>query len=153
MRKGKLPNFVFNLIEPVVLEQEMELVEVEFVQEGAQHYLRLFIDKEGGVNLDDCEKISHLASLLLEQEDPIKQSYVLEVSSPGLTRPLKRKKDFIKNVGKLVEVRTYAPFEGSKKLEGELGKYSEINLNLIIENKKRLAIPWEKISQVKLKWR
>jgi ribosome maturation factor RimP len=150
--KGKISNLVYKLAEPVIIENGMELVDVEFVKEGANRYLRFFIDKEGGVNLDDCEKISKIVSELLDREDPIKQAYFLEVSSPGLERPLKRKKDFLKYQGHQVIVKTYTLFEGKKKLQGKLGSYNELHLNLIVENNREIAIPWEMVSQVKLDW-
>ncbi|MGI6587782.1 MAG: ribosome maturation factor RimP [Peptococcia bacterium] len=152
MSKEKISDLVYKLAEPVVVKSGMELVDVEFVKEGANHYLRLFLDKEGGVNLDDCEKISKIISALLDQEDPIQQAYFLEVSSPGLDRPLKKERDFLKYQGYQVMVKTYSPFEGKKKLRGKLGQYDQLNLNLFVENNREIAIPWEIISQVKLDW-
>jgi ribosome maturation factor RimP len=152
LSKEKISDLVYKLAEPVVVKSGMELVDVEFVKEGANHYLRLFLDKEGGVNLDDCEKISKIISALLDQEDPIQQAYFLEVSSPGLDRPLKKERDFLKYQGYQVMVKTYSPFEGKKKLRGKLGQYDQLNLNLFVENNREIAIPWEIISQVKLDW-
>jgi ribosome maturation factor RimP len=152
LSKEKISNLVYKLVEPVVMKNGMELVDVEFVKEGSNQYLRLFLDKDGGVNLDDCEQISKIASELLDKEDPIKQAYFLEVSSPGVDRPLKKEKDFQKYQGYQVMVKTYSPFEGKKKLRGKLGRYDQLSLNLYVENNREIAIPWEIISQVKLDW-
>jgi len=149
--KVNISNLFTKLTEPVIVENGMELVDVEFVKEGTNHYLRLFIDKEGGINLDDCEKISHIVSDLLDKEDPIEQAYFLEVSSPGVERPLKKAKDFLKYEGHRVIVKTFSAFEEKKKHQGKLGKYNETNLHLLVENKE-IMIPWEIISQVKLDW-
>ncbi|MDD2211435.1 MAG: ribosome maturation factor RimP [Clostridia bacterium] len=152
MLKETVCDLVYKLAEPIVMEKGMELVDVEFVKEGAHRYLRLFLDKDEGINLDDCEKISKEISALLDQEDPIKQAYFLEVSSLGLDRPLKREKDFQKYQGYKVMVKTYSSFAGKKKHQGKLGRYDQLNLNLFIENNKEIAIPWQIISQVKLDW-
>ncbi|MDD3318247.1 MAG: ribosome maturation factor RimP [Methanosarcina sp.] len=152
MPKENVRELVFRLTEPIVAQNGMELVDVEFVKEGANRYLRLFIDKEGGVDLDDCEKISKLVSDLLDEKDPIDQAYFLEVSSPGIDRPLKKAADFKKYEGHQVIVKTFSPFGGKKKLQGKLGKYDQTNLILYIENEQEVQIPWENISQVKLDW-
>ena len=151
MPKVKICDLIIKLTEPVIVENGMELVDVEFVKEGTNYYLRLFIDKDGGIDLDDCEKISHLISDLLDKEDPIEQAYFLEVSSPGLDRPLKKTKDFHKYEGHQVIVKTFSAFEGKKKHQGKLGQYNEVNLHLLVENKE-IRIPWEMVSQVKLDW-
>ena len=145
-------DLVFALAEPIILENGMELVDVEFVKEGPNWYLRIYIDKEDGIDLEDCQKISHLISDLLDKEDPIEQAYFLEISSPGIDRPLKKEKDFRKYEGHLVTVRTYSPVEGKKKLQGKLGAYHQDFLRLMPEPDKEIQIPWETISQVRLAW-
>lgn len=152
MPKENVRELVIKLAEPVVGENGMDLVDVEFVKEGTNRYLRLFIDKEGGVDLDDCEKISKIISDLLDKEDPIEQAYFLEVSSPGLNRPLKKEADFKKYESHQVIVKTFSPFEGKKEHQGKLGKYNDTNLLLLMDNDQQLLIPWEIISQVKLNW-
>lgn len=108
------------LIAPVIAEKGLELVQVEYVKEGAHWYLRLYIDKEGGVDLDDCTHISHSVSEILDKEDPIPQAYMLEVSSPGLERPLRKEEDFARFQGELVRVLTKEPFEGYQEFTGYL---------------------------------
>lgn len=151
MPKVNVCDLVTKLTEPAIVENNIELVDVEFVKEGTNYYLRLFIDKDGGIGLDDCEKISTIVSDLLDKEDPIQQAYFLEVSSPGLERPLKKAKDFLKYEGHRVIVKTFSAFEGKKKHQGKLGIYNDTNLHLLVESKE-LMIPWEIVSQVKPDW-
>lgn len=108
------------LVQPIVEGLNLELVGVEFVKEGAQRYLRLFIDKPGGVSLDDCEAVSRTAGPKLDEADPIAENYFFEVSSPGVERPLKRDADFARYAGQKVEINTFAPVDGQKVFVGEL---------------------------------
>lgn len=98
---------VQSLVKPVLDELSMELVDLEFKREGRDWFLRIFIDKEGGVTLDDCAGVSREVSAILEVEDPVSGAYHLEVSSPGLDRPLKKAADYERFVGRLVKVKTY----------------------------------------------
>jgi ribosome maturation factor RimP len=128
------------LVEPIVREKGLELVNVEYIREGAHWYLRLYIDKDGGVDMDDCSGISHIVSEMLDQNNPIPQAYMLEVSSPGLERPLKKEEDFIRFQGSLVTVRTTSPFQGYKEFSGNL--VGLINDEIVLEYEgKRVAIP------------
>ena len=102
------------LLLPIMEEHQFELVDVEFVKEAGNWFLRAYIDKPGGIGVDDCETVSRRLSDLLDEQDFIEESYILEVSSPGLGRPLKKDKDFERNMGKLVEIRTYRPIEKQK---------------------------------------
>src|SRR5664279_4772445 len=95
------------LVEPIVREQGLELVNVEYIREGAHWYLRLYIDKDGGVDMDDCSRVSHMVSEMLDQNNPIPQAYMLEVSSPGLERPLKKEADFVRFQGSLAVSYTH----------------------------------------------
>jgi ribosome maturation factor RimP len=99
------------LILPLVEKNQFELVDVEYVKEGSTWYLRAYIDKEGGITVDDCEIVSRELSELLDQEDFIPDAYILEVSSPGLGRQLKKEKDFIRSIGKEVEIKLYKAIE------------------------------------------
>ena len=113
------------LIQPTVTEMGYELVDVEFVKEGPNWYLRIFIDKEGGVTIDDCEAVSKTLEKIFDEKDPIEQAYFLEISSPGIDRPLKKKEDFIKYNGEMVDVKLYKPYEGSKEYTGKLVGYDK----------------------------
>ena len=111
------------LVLPIVEENKFELVDVEYVKEAGEYYLRVYIDKPGGINIDDCETVSRRLSDLLDREDFIKEAYILEVSSPGLDRPLKKDKDFERNLGKEVELKTYKPIDKRKEFTGTLKSY------------------------------
>lgn len=148
----KIEQQIFELANPVVEENGLELVSVEFIKEGPNWYLRIYIDQENGVDLEDCQRVSRHISDILDEIDPIPHAYFLEVSSPGVERILQRAKDFIRYQGRLINVHTYAPVEGSKKLQGKLGHVNEQNLSLILKNGKELQIERDKIAQVRLAW-
>ena len=118
------------LILPIVEEQGFELVDVEYVKEGGTMYLRAYIDKSGGIAVNDCETVSRALSDLLDKEDYIADSYILEVSSPGLGRPLKKEKDFKRSVGKAVEIRLYRAVDRKKEFEGILTAYDDQSVTI-----------------------
>ena len=150
---GKIEDKIWQMAEPLVVENGMELIEVEYVKEGAEWYLRLFLDKdsETGIDLDDCELISRALSDLLEVDDPITQAYRLEVSSPGIERPLKRTKDFVRFQGKKVQVKTFVEVEGRKQFIGILGETTEDVVVLDVDGTV-VQIPRDKISKANLVW-
>ena len=108
------------LILPILEKNNFELVDVEYVKEGPNYYLRTYIDKEGGITINDCELVAREMNEILDAEDYIQDAYVFEVSSPGLGRPLKKDKDFVRAMGKDVELRTYKAIDGCKEFCGEL---------------------------------
>ncbi len=120
MARKKVEEHVTELVEPICASHSFDLVDVEFVKEGAHWFLRVYIDKPGGISIDDCQAVSEELSKKLDKTDPIPQSYFLEVSSPGLDRPLKKPEDFRRYRGELVEVRLYQPINGEKVFEGRL---------------------------------
>jgi ribosome maturation factor RimP len=109
---SKITDRIWQLAEPVVKEQGCEIWDVEYVKEAGGWYLRLYIDREGGVSIDDCEAVSRAFDPILDEEDPIPTSYVFEVSSAGAERALKRPGDFEKFMGSFVEVKLYKPVDG-----------------------------------------
>ena len=111
------------LIVPIIEENAFELVDVEYVKEAGTWYLRAYIDKPGGITVDDCELVSRAFEVRLDAEDLIDEAYILEVSSPGLGRPLKKEKDWARAVGQDIEIRTYAPVDGEKEFTGTLLAY------------------------------
>ena len=113
------------LLLPIVEENGFELVDVEYVKEGSNWYLRAYIDKPGGITVNDCEVVSRRLSDILDEEDYIDDAYILEVSSPGLGRPLKKEKDYKRSLGKLIEIRTYRMIEKKKEFTGVLKEYDE----------------------------
>ena len=118
------------LILPILERMQFELVDVEYVKEGSTYYLRAYIDKEGGITINDCEAVAREMNELLDREDFIPDSYTFEVSSPGLGRPLKKEKDFVRSMGKLVELRTYRPIEKQKEFCGILNAYDDNSVTI-----------------------
>lgn len=117
-------------LQPIVDELGYELVDVEFVKEGGEYFLRAYIDKPGGIGLDDCVAVSDRMNEILDREDYISEAYTFEVSSPGLTRPLKKEKDYQRNLGKPIDVRTYAQVNGGKDFTGLLKAYDDSCITL-----------------------
>lgn len=118
------------LLLPIVEEQGFELVDVEYVKEAGNWYLRGYIDKPGGITVNDCEAVSRIFSDRLDEKDFIEDSYIMEISSPGLDRPLKKEKDFARSVGKSVEIRTYRPIEKQKEFCGVLTAYDSNSVTI-----------------------
>ena len=136
---------VLPILEPIIAEKGLELVDLEFVKEGVNWYLRVYIDKDGGVGIADCEAISRKLDPILDEADPVPGSYVFEVGSAGAERELKRPSDFEQFMGSEIEVKLYRPYEGRKTLVGLLEEYSDGDLTVSgIDLKK------EQIAQVKL---
>ena len=116
------------LLQPIVEKYGVEIYDVEYVKEGSDFYLRAYIDKEGGVNINDCEAVSRALSDELDKDDFIADAYILEVSSPGLGRTLKKDKHLAKSIGEVVEIKTYKPIDGCKEFEGVLTAFDEEHL-------------------------
>ena len=121
------------LILPILEKMNFELVDVEYVKEGSTWYLRAYIDKEGGITINDCEAVARQMNELLDREDFIPDSYTFEVSSPGLGRPLKKEKDFVRNMGKEVEIRTYRAIERCKEFRGTLTAFDKESVTIADE--------------------
>lgn len=149
MSKKRIEEIVADLALPVVERNNFELVDVEFVKEGANWYLRIYIDKPEGINLDDCQIVSEELGEILDRVDPIEQSYFLEVSSPGLERPLKRDRDFEKYKGELVEVKVFQAVNGKKIFEGELLGLINDKICIKPEGSEILGFEREKVVTVK----
>ncbi|MCI9515823.1 MAG: ribosome maturation factor RimP [Lachnospiraceae bacterium] len=138
------------LITPFVEDKGFELVDVEYVKEGGNWYLRAYIDKPGGITVDDCEVISRSLSDKLDEEDFIEGAYILEVSSPGLGRPLKKEKDFVRNMGQEVELRTYRAIEKQKEFRGILDAYDKSSITLEVEEGEKLVFDRSNVALVRL---
>ena len=149
MSKTNISAQVEELVMPIIETTNLELVEVEYVKEGAQWYLRVFIDKPGGVGLEDCQAVSGELEKVMDEKDPIPQSYILEVSSPGIERPLKKPEDYRRFAGRLVSVHTYAPVNNQKKFIGQLIGLNDIGVQLEIDGQ-RVVVPLEKVSSTRL---
>ena len=118
------------LILPILERMNFELVDVEYVKEGSIFYLRAYIDKEGGITVNDCEAVAREMNVLLDEKDYISDSYTFEVSSPGLGRPLKKEKDYVRNMGKEVEIRTYRAINRCKEFYGILTAYDKDSVTI-----------------------
>ena len=142
---SKVTEKVEALARPVIEDEGCELWSVEYVREAGSWYLRVFIDKAGGVGIDDCERISRRLDPILDEADPIPDSYVFEVGSAGAERELKRPSDFEKFMGSEVEVKLYQPYEGKKSLVGKLEAYENGDITISSVQLKK-----SQIAQVKL---
>lgn len=120
------------LLEPILAQHHLELVDLEYVKEGSDQILRVTLDKEGGLHIDDCELVSRDLSDALDQADFLQEAYMLEVSSPGLLRPIKKEKDFQRNLGKEIEIHLYKPREKQKEWVGILKDYDKESVRVEI---------------------
>ncbi|MDG0844161.1 ribosome maturation factor RimP [Staphylococcus equorum] len=149
---SKITEQVEAIIQPVLDDLNFELVEVEFTKEGNDHFLRVSIDKEGGVDLNDCALASEKISEVMDSEDPIEQMYYLDVASPGAERPIKKEKDYHNAVTKPVFVSLYAPIEGAKEWLGILQSVDDETIIMQVKDKsrtKQVEIPRSKIAKAR----
>ena len=135
MAKQRIEDIVYDLAKPIIDRKNFELVEIEYKKEGQDWFLRLYIDKVGGITIDDCQSVSEELSNLLDEADPIEQSYIFEVSSPGIDRPLKTDRDYRKNIGKQIEIKLFSPMNGKKVIEGILRGHTETVVEIEVEGK------------------
>ena len=147
---SRLTDRVAELAAPVVEAAGCRLWDVEYVREAGTWYLRVFVDKDGGVSIDDCEAISRALDPILDREDPIPESYVFEVGSAGADRELKRPRDFDEFMGHEVEVRLYRPLEGSKHFTGTLSAYDDGAVSILLPTGKTQRFEKNQIAQVRL---
>jgi len=150
MRNDMLINKLNVLIEPIVIEKGLELYHVEFVKEGGENYLRIYIDNENNISLEDCEKVSRAVSDMLDVEDPISEGYCLEVSSPGIFRTLYNDNHYAKYINSDVVVKLNALLEGKKQLEGKLLSFNEDEITIDVEGTE-ISVPRNKIKITNLK--
>ena len=146
---SKITETVAALARPVVESHGCTLWDVEYVKEAGNYYLRVFIDKQGGVGIDDCEAVSRELDVILDEADPVPNSYIFEVGSPGADRELKRPSDFEQFIGSDVEAKTYAPVNGQKVFVGALKAYSEGNVT-ITQGNNDVELKKADVAQVRL---
>lgn len=137
------------LILPILEQLNFELVDVEYVKEGGTWYLRAYIDKEGGITVNDCETVARQMNELLDREDFVEESYVFEVSSPGLGRHLKKEKDYIRNMGKELEVRTYRAVNHKKEFYGYLKAYDTDSVTIESEEEGQMVFKRSDIALIR----
>lgn len=145
----KITVIIDKLLRPKIEELGYEIVDIEFVKKYGQMNLTVFIDIPRGVTLDDCELVHNAVNPILDDADPIKESYVLNISSPGLDRPFKKQRDFERNYGKEVEVKLYAPLLGKKLYEGILKEKTENFLIIETSDKKELKLEMTRVALVR----
>lgn len=137
------------LLMPILDKLHFELVDVEYVKEGGNWYLRAYIDKAEGITINDCEQVSREMNELLDQKDFISDSYIFEVSSPGLGRPLRKEKDYIRNMGKELEIRTYKAIDRQKEFYGVLISYSDTDVTVETEDGTKLTFQKKDIALIR----
>lgn len=153
MTKKQIEAVCEELVLPILEERGLELVDVEYVKEGSNYYLRVYADKEGGITIDDCVDVSRVLNPELDKyEKEFKEPYILEVSSPGLLRPLKKDKDFQRNLGKMLEIKLFRPLEniGVKELEAELEAFDGNTITVILEDDTKAVIDRSNLALVRL---
>ncbi len=155
MAKKKITELITEWMDPFGRENGYELSRTEFVKEAGSWYLRVYVDRlteegYGWMTSDDCEKISRYLSDKLDEADPIQQNYVLEVSSPGLDRPLISAKDFERFKGSRIEIRLYEPIGGSKFLEGELTGSDDVSVSIKTDSGEMITLPKDKTAKINL---
>lgn len=138
------------LIQPLIDANHFELVDVEWVKEGANWYLRVFIDKEGGITVDDCELVSRAFEEILDKEDYISENYIFEVSSPGLDRPLKKEKDFARSIGKDVEIKLYKALNKEKEFVGVLTAYDPETITITLDDESTMVFKRSDVALIRL---
>ena len=131
MKREAVEEFVSSVVEGIIAGTNLELVDVDYVRER-DWYLRVYLDKPGGVDLDDCQMVSEKLSAILDEKDPIAENYLLEVSSPGLDRVLKKDKDFIRYNGRDVDIQLFKPINASKQYTGVLQGFSDTTIEFLI---------------------
>ncbi len=144
---------VKGLINPAIISMGMTIDSVELSRMRGKFLLRVFIEKEGGVTLDDCESVSREVAAVLDVEDPIPYSYTLEVSSPGMDRPLRKPEDFKKFSGNIARVITSRPIENQTFFVGEILKAGDVDIELLLPKDKKVTILYEDISRARLEVR
>ena len=141
---------VVDLVEPILDEMGIELVDVEYLSHYGKWVLRLYIDKDAGVTIDDCVRVSREIGDLIDVKEAVTQEYTLEVSSPGIDRPLRKEKDFIGAVGKKVKVRMIAPIEGRRSFTGYLKDFKNGTLYIEMDGTPPVVLSWAEVEKANL---
>lgn len=149
-RKESYEQKTQELIQPIVERYQFELVDVEYVKEGTDWYLRAYIDKEGGITVNDCEAVAREMNEILDREDYVDGSYIFEVSSPGLGRPLKKEKDYVRAMGKKLEIRTYKAMDKEKEFYGILSAYDDNTVTITDEEEQQKVFDKKDIALIRL---
>ena len=147
---AKIEEIVIQYLKPIIEKNNYELVDVEFKKEGANWYLRVYMDKEGGFTINDCEEVSRFLEQKLDADDPIEKAYILEVSSPGLDRPLKKDEDFVKFAESVVDVKLYKAVNKRKEFQGILKGLENNIVTIELEDGSAMNFSREEIASIRL---
>lgn len=147
---GNTVKTVWEIVEPIANELGLRIWDVRFLKEGSSWYLRIFIDKDGGVSIDDCVDLTHAINDPLDEADPIEQAYFLEVSSPGVERELVRDEHFSAYLGEKIKVKMIRPIDGQREFSGILSDYTDGNITIALEDGKGFTFTKKEASWVKL---
>jgi len=147
---AKIEEIVMQYLKPIVEKNNYELVDVEFKKEGANWYLRVYMDKDGGFTINDCEEVSRFLEQKLDADDPIEKAYILEVSSPGLDRPLKKDEDFVKFAESVVDVKLYKAVNKRKEFQGILKGLENNIVTIELEDGSEMNFNREEIASIRL---
>lgn len=134
MKRSDVENMISSVVEEIIADMDLELVDVEYVRER-DWFLRVYLDKEGGIDLTDCQVVSEKLSEFLDAKDPIKENYLLEVSSPGLDRVLKKEKDYVRYNGHKVDIQLFKPVDGQKQYVGVLNGFTDAVISILVDDK------------------
>ena len=148
MKVESLIKEIYGIVEPIANELNLEIYHIEYVKENGEYYLRIYIEKDGGITLSDCEALSRRVSDLMDEKDPIKDPYFLEVSSPGLNRTLFTNEHYTRFIGSEVLVKLNKAIEGTKTIKGILKENNETSIT--VEGTEEIIIPKDKIKSVNL---
>lgn len=147
---GNTVKTVWEIVQPYAEELGLRIWDIRFIKEGASWYLRIFIDKDGGVSIDDCVNLSHAIDKPLDEKDPIEQAYFLEVSSPGVERELVRDEHFLSNIGEKIKVKMIRPIDSKREFSGILESFDSGNITIRLENEGGFTFAKKEASWVKL---
>ncbi|MBQ1967838.1 MAG: ribosome maturation factor RimP [Clostridia bacterium] len=147
---GNTVKIVWDIVEPLAKELGLSIWDVRFLKEGSQWYLRVFIDKDGGVGIDDCVNLSHAIDGPIDEANPIEQAYILEVSSPGVERDLIRDEHFAAFIGEKIKVKMIRPVDGKREFSGILESYEDGNITIRLEDESGFTFTKKEASFVKL---
>ncbi len=151
MKRTEVEERTESLVLPIIEAEGLDLWDVEYVKEGSDYYLRVYIDKPDGVNIDDCVTVTRALNEKLDAEDFIEEAYILEVSSPGLTRKLKKDKEFEKSIGKLIRIKLYKADHGGKEHIGRLKDFSPEMITIDVDGED-VSLSRENVSSVRLEY-
>ncbi len=147
---GNTVKIVWDIVEPFAEELGLKIWDVRFLKEGSSWFLRIFIDKDGGVSIDDCVDLTHAINKPLDEADPIEQAYFLEVSSPGVERDLVRDEHFTAYIGEKIKVKMIRPLEGKREFSGILADYSDGNITIRLEDESGFTFTKKEASWIKV---